>query len=158
MKYKVEFLNEVILKANHDPDRKKKPWVLVEKFLPKINGVLFEIPAGYKTDLGSVPDALHFFVKEYGDLNEEYVLHDFLYGAEIFPRGMNDDIFHDAIVCGGIEEWRANIMWAAVRAFGGLTYPLEHTASGVAELRSSAGFVDKTTRPLFKKLPDFRQN
>ena len=157
MKIQVTFYSKAVLTSNDGADCEKFPWSLFEDLICYVNDTKIVVPAGFKTDIASIPQPVHWFCREYGRLNEAAVLHDMLYAAEIFPRGLNDDIFRAGLIARGIPEWRANVMWGSVRAFGGITYPLEHTPPRIAEIRSSAGFVDKTTRPLFKNLLDFCQ-
>lgn len=79
------------------------------------------IPAGFVTDLGSVP-RLPVIYLLFGDaFQSAAVVHDFLYSAKSGPtvsRKMADDVLREACAVIGEPAWRRNAVWAAVRAAG----------------------------------------
>lgn len=154
---KVEFLNRVSLLENTGDDCEEFPWVLGEDLFATIDDVLFVIPKSFKTDLASVPEFLHFFCKEYGKHNRSAILHDILYAAELVPRKMADEIFKAALLWSGVPGWKASYMHWAVSTFGWFRYKEAHPAPRIAEIRSMAQIVDKTTRPLWKAVSEIKQ-
>ena len=162
MKYKVVFENKCVLEENDGPDSEKLPWILKEPLAVKIStdncGVYLIVPAGFKTDLASVPSILHWFQDSYGkEMTAPSVLHDILYAAELLPRGMIDDIFADALRAKGMPGWKANICWAAVRTCGGFTYG-EHTIERIKKIRDIAHCIPATMmRPLWRTVAEIKQ-
>ena len=154
---KIQFLNKCALEENTDFDCDKFPWILRDSLQVVLGETPLIIPAGFKTDLASVPSILHWFQTPYGrEMNKPSVLHDFLYSAELLPRGKMDDIFGDALKACGMPDWKANICWSAVRACGGFTYG-EHTPERIAKIRRMAHILDECKRPLWKAANEIKQ-
>lgn len=97
-------------------------WMLTEPFIVMVNEVEITVPAGFVTDFASVP-RLPFTFAMFGDLGHgAAVLHDWLYsGQGVIPffRKDADLVLRYALIEDGVPAWKAWIMWAAVRAFGG---------------------------------------
>jgi hypothetical protein len=153
----VTFLNKEALGGNEGEDCETYPWILLNNLRAVIDGVPFTIPAGFKTDLASVPEFLHFFCKEYGKHNRSAILHDILYAAELLPRGLADEIFKAALINGGVPKMKAGYMFWAVRTFGWFRFKEQHPTDSIAEIRSMAQIVDKVKRPLWKTVSEIKQ-
>ncbi len=85
------------------------------------------VPAGFATDLASVPRWLWWlFPRDDPQYAAAAVLHDYLYrwgiGAERFDRGTADAIFLEFMLILGVPTWKAWAMYAAVRLFGQAPY------------------------------------
>lgn len=76
------------------------------------------VPAGFVTDLASVPRLPFAFWFTGDTAHAPTVVHDFLYGTRMVPRAVADAIFAEAMVDIGEPAWRRGLMWAAVRLFG----------------------------------------
>jgi hypothetical protein len=79
--------------------------------------------AGFETDFASTPRILwRLFPPTGHGKNSAYgkaaVIHDWLYFLGNKTRKECDDIFYIALIAEGIPNWKANIMWAAVRVGG----------------------------------------
>ena len=99
------------------------------------SGEAITAPAGMRTDLGSIPKfAWSLGFNPNGPGAKGYVIHDFLYetggtcvwmGAlkrtrkAPYTRAEADDILREALKVLGMSAWRRQVIWAAVRAFGG---------------------------------------
>ncbi len=79
------------------------------------------VPAGFKTDLASVP-RLPMIYAMWGDrVHREAVLHDYLYRAGAFPSvtfEMANQIFFEAMTSRGVSAWIRYPMYWAVSMFG----------------------------------------
>lgn len=82
---------------------------------------IFAIPAGFTTDLASVPRLPVAFLLFGAEARRAAILHDWLYQHH-YPRAMADNIFYAAME-GEVSGWKRWIMWAAVRVGGGAYYP-----------------------------------
>lgn len=76
------------------------------------------VPKGFITDFASVPFPASMFIPKSGLYNQAAVLHDFLYQKKIRSRKESDQIFLEAMKVLGVNVFKRNIMYRAVRAFG----------------------------------------
>lgn len=94
----------------------------------------FIVPAGFVSDLASVPRLpLAFWI--FGDTaHQSAVLHDYLYefGATAarppIDRELLDRVFLAAMEAEGLSWWRRRLMFAAVRLAGGSRYQAKESA------------------------------
>jgi hypothetical protein len=78
------------------------------------------VPAGFVTDFASVPRIPIAYELCGAKANEASVVHDYLYSnGKLCTRAQADAVFKEAMLLSGVPKWRANIMWAGVRLFGG---------------------------------------
>jgi Protein of unknown function (DUF1353) len=83
-----------------------------------VAGQTFTVPAGFPTDLASVPRLTIVFLLT-GDLSAEAaVVHDMLHTNKPVPRRVADAVLREASAVTGVPAWRRWLMWAGVRAFG----------------------------------------
>lgn len=85
---------------------------------------LAKIPAGFITDMGSVPKVARSVVSNTGAIDVIYLLHDAMYGKDwetICPSGKNftrkdaDTILYLGLICRGLSETKAALVYDAVR-------------------------------------------
>lgn len=79
------------------------------------------VPAGFQTDLASVPRLPGMFLLFEGKARRAAILHDWLYSHH-YPRDWADLVFREAMR-GEVPGWGRWTMWAAVRAGGWAYYP-----------------------------------
>lgn len=97
-------------------------WVLVEDFHVLVDGMMFTVPAGFKTDGASIP---RFLWRLCGHPLETRrfpiaVLHDWLYEVDQgLTRQQVDEIYRDGLVSLDFSKWAANAEYYAIRLFGG---------------------------------------
>jgi hypothetical protein len=99
--------------------------------------ISIQVPAGYLTDLASIPQWVWsiFGLAHDGLYRGAAVVHDWLYGRKVqeqnyseLPEGYIltrkecDDIFKELIDASGESKWKEQAMYKAVRAFGWLYY------------------------------------
>lgn len=77
------------------------------------------VPAGFTTDLASVPRLPLIYWLTGATSNEAAVVHDWLYSSHETDRKMADAILKEASEVTKVPAWRRWMMWAGVRAFGG---------------------------------------
>ncbi len=87
-----------------------------------LSGRIFEVPAGFITDLASVPRFLPGLVQALfrGPLQtaSAAILHDWLYEQGRVPRSEADALFWEALRAEGERPVGAWVMWAGVRLGG----------------------------------------
>ena len=86
-------------------------------------GVLIEVPAGFRTDLATIPFPLTAISHRYGPYNRAVIIHDWCYWQlgrvaddVTMTRKEADDLMHSLMIQDGTPRWKAALMWAAVRA------------------------------------------
>lgn len=76
------------------------------------------VPAGFVTDLASIPRAFYISTPPIGDYDLPAVLHDWLYSEQFTSREAADAIFKDAMQDCGVGWYTRTKMFWAVRLFG----------------------------------------
>lgn len=99
-------------------------WRLEEALGYRGRDASFIVPAGFRTDLATVPNALTWLAPRYGVYSRAAVLHDWLCveaDEGRFERRHADGIFRRSMRELGVSLPRRWMMWAAVRAASGLS-------------------------------------
>ncbi len=86
------------------------------------NGVAVTVPAGFITDLASVPRPLWSLFPPHGEYAKAAILHDYLYQFQIGTRASADKAFLSAMESLGVPAWKRWSLYAAVRVFGGAAW------------------------------------
>ena len=76
------------------------------------------VPAGFVTDLASLPWFTSLLFKKLGKSQRAAVLHDYLYKHRVDSKTWADRQFLEAMRIDGVKRWRRNSMWLAVSVFG----------------------------------------
>lgn len=76
------------------------------------------VPAGFVTDLASVPRLPITYFLAGGLAHAAAVVHDWLYTSHELTRAQADAVFREAAQACGVGAWRAWIMWLGVRVGG----------------------------------------
>lgn len=113
------FLTPLVLTLADSSDDGK--WKLVAPLLYQSDAALetFTVPAGFVTDLASVPRVPVAYLLTGGTSNEAAVVHDYLYSTGIVSRETADAVLREASAVTGVPAWRRGLMWLGVRLFGG---------------------------------------
>lgn len=85
-------------------------------------GPAITVPAGYRTDLASIPARFQQRDPRESPAARPGVIHDYLYTSHERPRWVADRIFRHALRDEGVPLGQRLAMWAAVRLFGGPAY------------------------------------
>lgn len=111
-----KFLSECVLRI----DGNGGAWVVIEPVVYQsgVAGTVLTIPAGFRTDLASVPRLPVVFLLFGGTAHKAAVVHDYLYTVRTLDRHIADAVLWEASAAIGVPAWRRWLMWAAVRVFG----------------------------------------
>ena len=104
-------------------------WVLIDplQFRSVRYSGVFVVPAGFETDLTSVPRALWAVIPKVDRYDAAAVLHDAGYEGRLTTRAghrihttktVADALFHEACRALGVGRTRAAVMYTAVRLWG----------------------------------------
>ena len=86
------------------------------------------VPLGFDTDLASVPWPASMLIPKSGRYNSAAVLHDYLYSKKgkiidkEYTRAQVDLIFLEAMTDLGVNWFKRNLMYRAVRLGGGIPW------------------------------------
>jgi len=99
-----------------------KIWTLHEPMDYEIgrlgSGQKIEVPEGFQTDFGSVPQCFWWLVSPIGLATRAFVIHDWLYHTQELSRALSDSVLLEAMGVLGVPWWKRVIIYDAVRAFG----------------------------------------
>lgn len=98
--------------------RRSKDWVLIDP-LTYVDSYehSFTIPAGFKTDLASVPRLCQWLYPKSDDYDAEACLHDYMY-SRVYNRYLCDWVFLDAMISEGVKPWKYIGLFLGVRLGG----------------------------------------
>lgn len=80
------------------------------------------VPEGFITDCASVPFPAKMFIPVSGQYNQAAVVHDYLYATQTRTRKEADDIFLEAMTVLGVNWFKRQVMYRAVRLGGWLPW------------------------------------
>lgn len=92
-------------------------WHVLETFVATVDGRTVSVPAGYKTDLASVPRLPLAYLIAGNRAPKSAVIHDYLYATQA-GKDYADNVFLAAMKAEGINGFVARSMYFAVRMFG----------------------------------------
>lgn len=87
----------------------------------EIGGIEWFVPAGFITDLASVPFPFSIFFPKLGKYARAAVLHDYLIEQKVWSRKMCDRVFIECMQQDGVGRVRSRLMYWAVRAYAKLS-------------------------------------
>lgn len=105
-------------------NRKEKVWKTAETvvWVDTNTGCKIVVPAGFKTDLASVPKILHPIVSPGGNWNRASIIHDYLYSVKgLLPSGEKltrkqcDRIFLEVSILDGTNPFIATVGYYGIR-------------------------------------------
>lgn len=115
-----QFLTALDIRAFPDDKR----WLILSPLVyeSKILQMRITVPAGYITDLASVPRVPVAYWFWGGRAHHESVPHDFMYALHPVSKRLVDDVFEEAMIARG-KSWfvRKPMLWG-VRIGGGSSY------------------------------------
>lgn len=95
-------------------------WKLIDPLVYEsdLAGIVIAAPAGFLTDLASVPRLPVAYLLTGGLGHAAAVIHDCLYTTHSTTREVADDVLHEALLVLGVPRHKAWMMWAGVRIGG----------------------------------------
>lgn len=98
-------------------------WVLMAPLVYRAAaGDVIEIPAGFITDLASIPRPFWPIVPVNGRHRAAAILHDYLYVTQHATRAAADALFLEAMARTGVRWTQRQVMYAAVRLGGAIAW------------------------------------
>ncbi|EAS8529845.1 DUF1353 domain-containing protein [Salmonella enterica] len=89
-----------------------------EFYLSDDNSDVISVPAGFITDLATVPRIFWILLPPDGKYAKAAIIHDYLYDNALRTKYEADRIFLDGMKVLGVPRWKRTIMYLAVRLFG----------------------------------------
>lgn len=107
--------------------RKDRLYLLLSPFgfASSLIGQVITVPAGFETDMASIPHLIQPFIqKDEGGILEAAVIHDYLYSKEgpKVTRKQADQVFLEAMTIGKVGPVKRGMAFNAVRWFGGRSW------------------------------------
>ncbi|EEI9680891.1 DUF1353 domain-containing protein [Salmonella enterica] len=99
-----------------------------EFYLSDDNSDVISVPAGFITDLASVPRIFWTFMPPDGKYAKAAIIHDYLYDNALRTKKEADRIFLDGMTVLGVPKWKRIVMYLAVRIFGRGNYSKDQQA------------------------------
>ncbi|EMA4827255.1 DUF1353 domain-containing protein [Salmonella enterica] len=96
-----------------------------EFYLSDDNSDIISVPAGFITDLATVPRIFWILLPPDGKYAKAAIIHDYLYDNALRTKYEADRIFLDGMTVLGVPKWKKTIMYWAVRWFGRGMYEKE---------------------------------
>lgn len=117
-----KFLTRLALAAATDQD--DGSWVLCKplEYESTVAKQTFIVPAGFKTDLATVPRLPVVYLLTGDSARAAAVVHDYLYSERLVSRKIADAVLLEAAKISGVPAWRGWLMWAGVRIGGSSHY------------------------------------
>jgi hypothetical protein len=93
------------------------------------------VPVGFVTDFASTPRAIWAVLPPFGQYQLAAVVHDFLYWDQGCTREQADALLRVAMAESKVEPAKRDIIWQAVRRFGGSAWTANATAKAAGQPR-----------------------
>jgi hypothetical protein len=93
-------------------------WRVHEPMAYEIEGVAYAVPAGFSTNMASIPRIFWNILPPTGKYAKAAILHDWLYTVGKLPRKECDQILLDGMKSLTVESWKRHLMYYSVRLFG----------------------------------------
>ncbi|EJD8884043.1 DUF1353 domain-containing protein [Salmonella enterica] len=93
-----------------------------EFYLSDDNSDIISVPAGFITDLASVPRIFWTLLPPDGKYAKAAIIHDWMYDNALRTKKEADLIFLDGMTVLGVPKWKRTVMYWAVRIFGRGSY------------------------------------
>lgn len=139
------FVSDLRLEALFEPGE----WALTAPLIWQEKGLRIQVPAGFVTDLASIPATLRGVLSITGISRRGAVLHDYAYCAQKMSRPDADDLLRRALLADGMRSATARLYWLGVRAGGGSHWSDREGGSGlqVGDFISPVAFSRALAQP-----------
>lgn len=116
------FITQLALEAADDNDSGRWKVTRPLYYASDVAKAVIIVPAGFITDLASVPRMPVIYWLTGNVAAKAAVLHDWNYSTGQFSRAMCDAIFRESSEVIGVSWWRRNLMYLGVRVGGSMFY------------------------------------
>ncbi|EBW6110964.1 DUF1353 domain-containing protein [Salmonella enterica subsp. enterica serovar Typhimurium] len=99
-----------------------------EFYLSEDNSDVISVPAGFVTDLATIPRIFWSVMPPDGKYAKAAIIHDYLYDNALRTKKEADLIFLDGMAVLGVPKWKRIVMYLAVRIFGRGNYSKDQQA------------------------------
>jgi hypothetical protein len=110
----------------------RRAWITADDVCTTYKRHKIRVPAGFETDLASVPGIFHPLINTYGNYNRAAIIHDYLYmhkGVLCNGRKLSrldaDKIFLQVMLEDKVSWLQAHTMFRAVRIYPGNYWPFK---------------------------------
>ncbi len=104
------------------PDQRK--YILIEDYQAKYKDLVFHLKKGFIFDGASIP--VYARAVTYPPFHplvmSAAIVHDYLYGEKPVKRKLADKIFYDRLIQNGCSKIKSQLMYRALRLFGGFAW------------------------------------
>lgn len=136
-------------------------WKLLEAFVYDIGELggadNIVVPAGFVTDMGSVPHFLWGIIDPWGKASKAFLIHDFLYETRLRSRLVSDAILLEGMEVLGVNWLKRKLIYNGVRIGGWFAWNKKRgptkietppsTPNTVVEVKKSDVIVEAATPP-----------
>jgi hypothetical protein len=99
-----------------------RQWKLLERFVYDVGSLggndSIEVPAGFITDMGSVPRIFWWLIDPWGPPAKAFIIHDYLYSTKERSRLVSDAILLEAMEVCGVDPVTRWLIYRGVRIGG----------------------------------------
>jgi hypothetical protein len=119
-----------------EPFSDRRNWMLTGYLIHRFGETphVLIIPAGFVTDLASVPDIAESLLPRAGEYSNAAIMHDYLYWTQFCTREQADNLMSIAMREAGVAVWKEFLIHSAVRLGG-------QNAWNANRSRKASGFV-----------------
>ena len=97
-------------------------WILTEAFEYHVgcypSDEIIKVPVGFITNFASIPKVFWPIIDPIGKHGKAAVIHDYCYFTGCYSRLKSDAIFSEGMKVLHVEEWKREVMYGGVVAFG----------------------------------------
>ncbi|MGK2963176.1 MAG: DUF1353 domain-containing protein [Gemmatimonadaceae bacterium] len=117
-------------------------WILMGYLIHRFGSTphVLIVPAGFVTDLASVPDIAEPLLPRAGEYSDAAILHDYLYWTQSCTREQADNLMSIAMKEAGVAPWKDLLIHSAVRLGGQDAWNTNRT-------RKASGFIRTVDLP-----------
>lgn len=112
------FVSALQVEACADPGK----WKLLSQLIWQADGETIIVPAGFVTDLASVPWPMRGVLNTTGRSRRPAVLHDYLYATGQVTRAFADRLFLTALIADGVISVGRGLYYLGVRLGGWIPF------------------------------------
>ena len=94
-----------------------------------------KVPAGFETDLASIPKLFWNILPPFGKYTQGAVVHDWLYRTQPMERAEADELLHAMMILCRVPWWQRWLIYHNVRWFGGVAWRSDARKQAIKGLR-----------------------